>query len=36
MVVKARMLRKEWLFAELYAAQAKFEKENLTVKTAHA
>lgn len=35
MVVKARMVRKEWVFTEPYAAQAKFEKENLSVKTAH-
>lgn len=34
MVVKASMLWKEWLFAEPYAAQGKFEKENLSAKAA--
>lgn len=34
MVVKASMLGKEWLFAGPYAAQGKFEKENLSAKAA--
>lgn len=34
MVVKASTLWKEWLFTEPYAAQGKFEKENLSAKAA--